>query len=85
MNGAHDHKAADGGYAPDPKHDATHIEATNIPGLHDGLEKREIEAAASEYVPGSIEEKRLVRKIDIHLLPMLWVMYILNYVSVASH
>ncbi|KLT38881.1 MFS general substrate transporter [Cutaneotrichosporon oleaginosum] len=47
----------------------------------DGYEKREIEAAASEYVPGSVEEKRLVRKIDLHLLPTLWVMYILNYLD----
>lgn len=33
------------------------------------------------YVPDSPEEKRLVRKIDLHLIPMLWFMYIMNYVS----
>lgn len=32
-------------------------------------------ADGSAYVPGTEEEKRLVRKIDRHLLPMLWVMY----------
>jgi hypothetical protein len=33
------------------------------------------------YVPDTPEERRLVRKIDLHLLPMLWIMYLLNYVS----
>lgn len=33
------------------------------------------------YVPDTPEERALVRKIDIHVLPMLWVMYIMNYVS----
>lgn len=36
------------------------------------------------YVPDTDEERRLVRKIDIRLIPMLWVMYILNYVSVSG-
>lgn len=27
---------------------------------------------SADYVPGTIEEKRLVRKIDLHLLPILW-------------
>ncbi|EKC97229.1 major facilitator superfamily transporter [Trichosporon asahii var. asahii CBS 8904] len=31
------------------------------------------------YVPDTPEERALVRKIDIHILPMLWVMYIMNY------
>lgn len=33
------------------------------------------------YVPGTDAEKRLVRKIDKHLLPMLWVMYVMNYID----
>ncbi|WVQ82889.1 hypothetical protein IAT38_005025 [Cryptococcus sp. DSM 104549] len=33
------------------------------------------------YVPGTVEEKRLVRKIDRHLLPMLWLMYVFNYID----
>jgi hypothetical protein len=33
------------------------------------------------YIPGTEEEKRLVRKIDLHLMPTLWVMYILNYID----
>jgi hypothetical protein len=34
-----------------------------------------------DYVPGSEEEKRMVRKIDRHMMPMLWLMYILNYID----
>lgn len=33
------------------------------------------------YVPGSEEEKRLVRKIDLHLMPTLWIMYVFNYID----
>lgn len=33
------------------------------------------------YVPGTDLEKQLVRKIDRHLLPMLWVMYVMNYID----
>lgn len=30
--------------------------------------------AESEYIPDTPEEKALLKKIDRHLLPMLWVM-----------
>lgn len=33
------------------------------------------------YVPGTIEEKRLVRKIDIRLIPILWIMFMFNYID----
>ncbi len=33
------------------------------------------------YQPGTDAEKRLVRKIDIRLMPMLWLMYVFNYVD----
>ena len=38
-------------------------------------------AALERYVPGTAEEKRLVRKIDLILLPVLWWMYVLAYVD----
>ncbi|CAH0055607.1 unnamed protein product [Clonostachys solani] len=43
----------------------------------------DIERTASlpTYLPGSALEKRLVRKLDFILLPMLWWMYILAYVD----
>ncbi|KIV78622.1 hypothetical protein PV11_06256 [Exophiala sideris] len=47
--------------------------------LHDS--SKVVEAAATEYVEGTAEERKLVRKIDLHLLPVLWVMYIFNYLD----
>lgn len=41
----------------------------------------ELEEALRNYVPGSPEEKKLLRKIDLRLMPILWIMYILNYVD----
>ncbi|KAH0605226.1 uncharacterized protein H6S33_005208 [Morchella sextelata] len=38
-------------------------------------------AALASYVPDTDEEKRLVRKIDFYLMPMLWIMYIMNYID----
>jgi len=37
--------------------------------------------AINGYVPGSEEEKKLVRKIDLYLLPTIWIMYLLSYVD----
>ncbi|CAN9419400.1 unnamed protein product [Alternaria alternata] len=34
--------------------------------------------AATEYTP---EEKSLVRKLDTHMMPMLWVMYFMNFLD----
>lgn len=33
------------------------------------------------YVPGTDEEKKLVRKIDSYILPMMWVMYLMSYMD----
>jgi hypothetical protein len=45
------------------------------------LEDHELAEALRNFVPGTAEEKKLVRKIDFYLMPILWVMYILNYVD----
>jgi hypothetical protein len=42
----------------------------------DGVQER-----LRNYVPGSDEEKRLVRKIDMFMVPTLWFMCILAYVD----
>jgi hypothetical protein len=42
---------------------------------------QELSDALSSYTPGSPEEKKLVKKIDLFLMPILWIMYILNYVD----
>jgi len=39
---------------------------------------RELQQALREYVPGTDEEKKLLRKIDFFLMPCLWIMYILS-------
>lgn len=41
----------------------------------------ELERALQAYVPGSDEEKRLVRKLDMYMMPTLWIMYILAYID----
>lgn len=48
-----------------------------------GLSQEEIEHAAAllRYVPGTEAEKRLVRKLDFILLPVLWLMYVLAYLD----
>ncbi|KAJ9120341.1 hypothetical protein QFC24_005295 [Naganishia onofrii] len=33
------------------------------------------------YEPGTAEEKALVRKMDMRLLPILWLMYVFNYLD----
>lgn len=55
---------------------------TNIDKVEtEHVEQDVAKAAAAEYVADTPEEKRLVRKIDRRLLPMLWVMYIFNYLD----
>ncbi|KAL4800795.1 major facilitator superfamily domain-containing protein [Aspergillus venezuelensis] len=39
------------------------------------------EALVAGYVPGTDEEKKLVRKIDLYLLPCIWIMYLLSYMD----
>ncbi|KAJ9636378.1 hypothetical protein H2201_003544 [Coniosporium apollinis] len=45
------------------------------------VQDAELAEALRNYVPGSDAEKKLVRKIDWALMPILWIMYILNYVD----
>lgn len=61
-------------HSADHKMDLGHIESV----IQDDPK---LSAAAQEYVPGTAEEKRLVRKMDLHLMPILWVMYIFNYID----
>ena len=34
-----------------------------------------------DYVPGTDEEKKLVRKIDLFLMPTIFLMYLLSYMD----
>jgi hypothetical protein len=56
----------------DTKRDLEHFE---------GRPKEELDHDVEAYVPGSDAEKALVRKIDRRLLPMLWAMYVFNYLD----
>jgi hypothetical protein len=35
-------------------------------------------------LPNREEEKRMVRKVDLHMMPILWLMYIMNYLDSTS-
>ena len=66
----------------DPKEVSSEIEDVGRKDLN-------AHTAVDGYVPGSEEEKKLVRKIDLYLLPTIWIMYLLSYMdrtkSVLSH
>jgi hypothetical protein len=60
--------------------DASSIkEATTVSANHHT--DADILFALQNYVPDTTEEKRLVRKIDFVLLPILWWMYILAHLD----
>jgi sugar phosphate permease len=40
-----------------------------------------LSAWMENYESGSEEEKRMVRKIDWHMMPILWIMYVFNYLD----
>ncbi|WVF68722.1 hypothetical protein IAT40_003494 [Kwoniella sp. CBS 6097] len=67
----------------DDKAEVQHVEQGDViyePGLNkDG--QNVSPRGEYNYVEGTDEEKRLVRKIDRHLLPMLWIMYVFNYLD----
>lgn len=66
----------------DPKQEITHVELNNIPPKN-GLcaEEIELQTALRSYVPNTDAENKLRRNIDLHLMPILWIMYILNYID----
>lgn len=47
----------------------------------DAHDDPEMAIAFNNYVPGTEDEKKVVRKIDFILLPCLWWMYILAYLD----
>ena len=51
---------------------------------HDDAGFRDKEPASAEYSGDAIDpiaEKRLVRKIDLFILPCMWIMYLLSYMD----
>lgn len=43
------------------------------------LEAPKLQDEVVDYVPDTEEERKLVRKIDLFLLPAIWGMYLLSY------
>jgi hypothetical protein len=60
----------------------TTMDVDEKPMSIDNKYNEQVEVAA--YVPNPDEEKALVRRIDRRLLPVLWVMYIFNYIDRVS-
>lgn len=41
-------------------------------------------AVTAKYVPGSTAEKRLLRKLDLRIIPCIWTLYMLSYLDRAN-
>lgn len=64
------------------KDQSNHVEVDSTIEKHGiSTEDMELQQALRNYVPETEAEKKLRRKIDLHLIPMLWVMYVLNYID----
>ncbi|KAK9466095.1 MFS general substrate transporter [Lipomyces arxii] len=63
-----------------PVENAAQIEAEIVDAKNDG-EFVELALAIPDYVPGTEEERKLVRKIDLFLLPCIFIMYFLSYMD----
>lgn len=59
---------------PRDKPSSDHDDEANI-----DMTKHQEDVAIDDYVPDTEEEKKLVRKIDLYLLPAIWGMYLLSY------
>jgi hypothetical protein len=66
------------------EHNSSHAELDKVDAEqleHSSNHGMPVLADGSPYIPDTDEEKRLVRKIDKRLMPMLWVMYVMNYID----
>ncbi|KAI1262803.1 major facilitator superfamily domain-containing protein [Xylariaceae sp. FL1019] len=62
------------------KHPSETVEVEAVNLMDPNIQRDLIES----YVPDSEEERKLVRKIDLYLLPTIWLMYLLSYVDRSS-
>lgn len=66
----------------DFKSEIAHLEMNDVPNKGGAdAEEIELQQALRNYIPNTDAEKKLVRKIDMRLIPILWVMYVLNYID----
>ncbi|KAH9892113.1 major facilitator superfamily domain-containing protein [Xylariomycetidae sp. FL2044] len=54
-----------------------HAEEMDIEALESKAQQELVES----YVPDTEEERKLVRKIDLYILPCMWIMYLLSYMD----
>jgi hypothetical protein len=45
------------------------------------VESMDNQVSVDGYVPNTEAERKLVRKIDLYLLPTIWLMYLLSYMD----
>ncbi|ETW78559.1 major facilitator superfamily [Heterobasidion irregulare TC 32-1] len=50
----------------------------------DGRWSKQFHNPLTVYEPGSAAEKKLVRKIDMHIVPAIWILYTLSYLDRAN-
>ncbi|KAF9891253.1 hypothetical protein FE257_004817 [Aspergillus nanangensis] len=57
------------------------VQNLDVPKSPASLQLDGLDLALHNYVPDTIEEKRLVRKVDLWMIPMLWWMCVLCYID----
>ncbi|RMJ02485.1 hypothetical protein BHE90_016172 [Fusarium euwallaceae] len=57
------------------------MDGHSVEHADDVMDVKDASSGADAYTPGSDEEKKLVRKIDLYILPMMWIMYLLSYMD----
>lgn len=67
------------------RNSADHVKESQLERTTSPLEKEALHSVEADYSgaykKSSPEEIRLVRKLDCRIMPTLWAMYFLNYVS----
>ncbi|KAF4466485.1 allantoate permease [Fusarium albosuccineum] len=57
------------------------MDKMSIEHADDAIDVKDSSSGTDAYTPGTEEEKKLVRKIDLYILPMMWIMYLLSYMD----
>jgi len=57
-----------------------HNDKAVVTELEGVLQSSDIQVDGDVHIEGTKEEKKLVRKIDLYLMPAIWVLYVFSYV-----
>ncbi|CAI7602804.1 unnamed protein product [Penicillium manginii] len=63
---------------------AHHLDEKSAQEWEESIDHTTAIALAASYVPGSPEEKRLLRKLDFRIIPCCWVLFVLGYLDRAN-